>query len=320
MRFLDRLFPSKEPEVPLSLKTSIGGAYSFALSADGSLVTAWSTYSGVLSVYASASGHEIKKIPELHEAVAWHPGGHWLAYCEKANRHTVVLVNTDTAEILQVYRFTDNDHSPWDVHKLLWSKDGSTLAGLLNSPAGRALVIWEYAHSEPRACGKSRVDWFSITPNGKRIATLDGLDLRIWDTHALELVHSWKPPERLESGYRTRTPFCSLEFSCDSSTLFVGDMCGYISRYDMLGDRPLDEAYTGPRAAISCLCKIPARDDLMAIGYGGGDIGFWNWREKRKIGADRPAHSQRCEQISVSADGKWLATCGGGVIKVWQLL
>lgn len=124
-------------------------------------------------------------------------------------------------------------------------------------------------------------------------------------------------------------PVNTVVFGPGGTLFATGDDAGRIILWDSASREPLALAPTGHSAGVNTLAFAA---DLSFLVSGScadfqaetgecrlGEVAMWNLADARLINR-WAAHSDRVHALALSADGRYLATCGGSTLIVWDLV
>jgi WD40 repeat protein len=152
-----------------------------------------------------------------------------------------------------------------------------------------------------------------FSPDGKFIATGGGDKMiRMWDVAQAKLVHEWKGPTSFT---------CAVRFSPDGHTLAAA---GYetgagnaIYFYDTRTGKELPTLPGHPSGGVRRLAFTPDGRQLVSGGFDGAVI-VWDLAQRKEV-RNIKVESGTVYDLSLSLDGKMLATAGREGLKLWDL-
>jgi WD40 repeat protein len=215
------------------------------------------------------------------------------------------------------------DFTPSATHApVVFSPDGSLLATGRRVPLGAQLIDLA---SAPAAKGrlskqtlwKAYVPELAFSPDGKRLAALlygehkgkESWNWRLWDVPGGRTLPA--EFEVLPHG----GDVCGLAFSPDGRTLAVGigQLASEVQLWDV--EEGTRKATLGPDAGPFAF--LPDGRGLLSEGEG-GTVKRWNLATGREE-VSLEWHTGGLTCFVLSPDGKWLATGGRGVIRLWPV-
>src|SRR5258708_35076644 len=228
MDFLGKLFGGKAPraEPTLTISDSRAPRVSVSMAGDGFAVAGWDEYSGAVRINATDDGRELGQIEKASEAVVWCSPGHQLCYCDTGRPLTMVVLDSDSGKIVNRFTLPSEQVTHDQCREVARSRDGSVLAGIVASPKGGALAIWQ--RGRPESCAMiAAFGRIALAPNGRLVAVASDWGLRIHDTEGGNLVHKWDPQARIVQGHREEVGPATVEFAPDGNTFIAGAISGY---------------------------------------------------------------------------------------------
>lgn len=185
----------------------------------------------------------------------------------------------------------------------------------MNSMAPYAVHFWDLSEKKIRRKieAKNFPSSLSFSPDGKRLAFLDGGTIRVCD------VTDGKDIHRLESG--TRTNRAQVTFCCDGKLLALaasdndaGQRGSVIRLWDAVSGQEVDRL-KGHENLILALAAAPKGNLVASAGYD-ETIRFWDATTRREVGRYR---GQFNLALAFSPDGKTLAAANAiGTLHLWH--
>ncbi|MFF5257968.1 AAA family ATPase [Actinomadura viridis] len=238
------------------------------------------------------------------------------------------------------------DPSPEARHRLLTAvtraergalpRHGANIDDLVFSPDGRiiataagdgAVRLWDAPSRRLRGapiihersgCGTGLHAAFS--PDGKTLVTGCFATIRLWDVatrrplgHPLHLGD--------QEGTGSLASVRSMAFSPDGRLLATSSYEGTITLWDVPGRRPLSPVIGRPSGegggSVDAVVFSPDGKRLYTAGAD-GTARIWDTGTHRQIGADLTGHGRNIVGMSLSRDGRTLATAGGSTVRLWD--
>ncbi|MFB4314172.1 hypothetical protein [Actinomadura sp. 21ATH] len=211
-----------------------------------------------------------------------------------------------------------------DIDDLAFSPDGRIIA----TAAGDGSVrLWDAASRRLRGapvvhdrsgCGTGLHAAFS--PDGKTLATGCFATIRLWDVATRRLLGR---PLNLggPEGTGTLASVRSMAFSPDGRLLATPSYEGTITLWDVPGRRRLSPVIGRPSGkagrSIDAVAFSPDGKRLYTAGAD-GRARIWDTAAHRQIGADLTGHRRNIVGMSLSRDGRTLATAGDSTVRLWD--
>ncbi len=296
---------------PVRLSANPVGAVAF--SPDGRKLAAATLNPEVLAVRDLASG-QVRRLERdagvtNHVSLRFLPGGHTLAYPDRAN---VGLLDTDTWQRRTAVAASQS------VTGLAVSPDGQSLL-TLHSREG--LVLWDLRGGQQRWAALGREGpvpvGAELSPDGRWAAVGCARNLiRRWDTASGRELEGWGPDD-----YHTVE---SLAFSPDGrllASLLASTSKNLLIRETATGavraTLTLQRGQYYPASGLSLLAVAPGGRTLVGSELR-NVLRFWDLESGAELGAlsSAPHHEILC--LAFSPDGRWLAAgCEAGEVKLW---
>lgn len=191
------------------------------------------------------------------------------------------------------------------------ARTAGLLLALLLSPAALAEKPSPARTVGTHAGGIASVDY---SPDGKLIATGGGDKMiRLWDAAAGKMVREWKGPTSFT---------CAVRFSHDGKTLAAA---GYetgtgnsIYRFDVATGAELPKLPGHPSGGARRVAFTPDGKQLVSGGFD-GHVRVWDLATQKELRAFK-VESGTVYGLSLSADGKLVATAGRDGLKLWDVV
>jgi hypothetical protein len=223
---------------------------------------------------------------------------------------------THKVKVLDQGAHAPNRDQTW-IHGIALSPDGNTLAlGYTDhyyDDTPRPVAIWDLGKNKIRTTlnnerlGKG-VYSLAYSPDGTRLASSSGDEVRIWDTHTEKQIAQCK-------GHNGRVR--SLAYSPDGKLLATASFDRTVRLWDgRTGEeRRVLEGHGGRVHAVAF-----SRDGLT-LASGGAEGGLKLWEvPSGKLQGTLEARTTEGGTLAFSADGKWLAAgCSDRTVKVWAI-
>jgi WD40 repeat protein len=290
-------------------------AYEVAYSPDGRLLaTAGGTWAhpghGELLLWDAATGKLLRRFPEKEASpllsVAFSPDGKRLA--AGALGGTLRVWDLEGGE---VYHTTHRER----VRRVAFSGDGRLLMAGHDSE-----VCWHDA-----ACGKVRWRWTglghapALSPDGRRLATLEANHVRIWDVSRLGAAGD--APALVQSFSGHEGDILSAAFHPDGQTIATTGADGTVRLWGVTN--PQEQAvYRGHEGRVVAIAFHPDGRRLATGGRQPGDVKVWDltrpveYTEAVNFGPDR----RDIDALAFTADDRELLVLGKhGALRRWDV-
>ncbi|MEW2359772.1 hypothetical protein [Spirillospora sp. NPDC029432] len=215
------------------------------------------------------------------------------------------------------------------VGELAFSPDGKTIA---TGTDDGTLRLWDAASRRARGApivhggaGCATGMRAAFSPDGRTLATGCFTTIRFWDvaTH-----RPLGPPLSMDAPEANRAPVTgaagsvrSMAFSPDGGLLATPSYEGTITLWDVPGRRWLSPVIGRPSSeagkAIDAVVFSPDGKRLYTAGAD-GRARVWDTATHRQIGDDLTGHTGDIVGMSLSRDGRTLATAGGTTVRLWD--
>jgi RNA polymerase sigma factor (sigma-70 family) len=280
---------------------------------------------GHVVVWDVATGKELRRLPPDQRgvySVALSADGKLLATGSWGNVH---LWNSSTGEAIAEWTVTKEDF----VKQLAFAPDGKTVA-LRYEKQGKIIELWDVIsrkklHTLEGHTGN--VTTFAFAPNGKTLASggWDDPHVRIWDVATGKQVRAFPVVSELQaatgpSGETRPSPgdVHAVTFSPDGKMLATSGQGSSIRTWDPATGKKLSEFDAAPHGfAQRALCYLPDGKRLASIGA--SELRMWD-TESGKMLRKMDAGYRCMKHLTVSPDGKYVATSGGGTntLDLWD--
>ena len=200
------------------------------------------------------------------------------------------------------------------VTAMQFSPDGRTL---LTAGRDERLIVWDTRRAAAvetlQARGRGLIVGLAITPDG-RTAYSAGRDGTVvaWD-----LDGDRRLERPLSAMGRPLAPR-SLSVASHGSQAATTDARGFVDLFDTRTLR-LTGRIRIPGGAPASAAMAP-NGRTLAASTANGELGFWDVATRRLLGPIQRAHADGAAALAYSADGRWLASGGGGhdIVLLWD--
>lgn len=201
-----------------------------------------------------------------------------------------------------------------DVRGLAFSPDGRYLAVAVANPgdARARSLVWDIRRQQAVATGLPPAASVTFSSDGSRVLLAGEKGM----VHTLETA-TWRETERFST--LEPDPF-RLALSPDGKTLATTTSSGKVLLWDLsgrtVGGQRFSEILAAHTGAVRSVAFSPDGASLASSGAD-GTVRLWNVRSGELRGTLH-GHQTDVEQVAFSADGKLLASCSKGLLKLWS--
>ncbi|MDO4584232.1 MAG: WD40 repeat domain-containing protein [Planctomycetia bacterium] len=209
--------------------------------------------------------------------------------------------NMGTRRVIQYFKGHDGY-----IEDLCFSPDGKKLA---SCGTDRTLRVWDVKSGRELDCWKEhsdRINSVEFSPDGKQLLT-GGEDkvMRLWEVRTGRILGVF-PQQR---------PIRDALFSPNGKLLLAGDNGGYVVIYDAQTGKRVRNFKANP-GGIASMAVMDNRT-LLTCGWD-GTFHSWDFVTGKLRG--NIAHPKGVARVTLSADGKWMATsCEDHVVRIFNV-
>jgi WD40 repeat protein len=169
------------------------------------------------------------------------------------------------------------------------------------------------ARGAPAVHGEQTIRTVCFSPDGKTLAAADEAGVvSVWDATTRKLIKSWQGHKKLVT--------CSA-FVMDGKSLASGSHDGTVKLWEAATGK--EKATLKVGGEVYSLVVSPSGDRLTVGGFvrGSDDLHLFDLKSGEKL-VSKTAYRFGVTSVTSSADGKMLATTGGGSndVKLWQVV
>jgi WD40 repeat protein len=228
--------------------------------------------------------------------LAWSPDGAALAIAGGEGKVALARVRADAVELQNVGEHLLGTLAlAWQPHGKLFATAGQDGAVALWNADGRQVLRWKPAPAATQALAWS--------PTGDLLATAAGKSVALWSSTG-ERIHAFPP---------AAATAVALAFDKPGADLGVA-LNGEISVHRVEKSQYETRRFKWPAACLTV--NFTANGRFLASGMADGTLHFWN----RSTGKDSQmrGYDGKVELVAFSDNSRWLASCTGNEIVLWD--
>lgn len=197
-----------------------------------------------------------------------------------------------------------------DGEALAVSKDGQTIAC---AGGNNTIRVFDVKSGQERLAGpgyQAGLTQLALAPDGKSVATVTSTGtITIWDRQTSKPLATWESKHQGD---------VLLAYTHDGNMLVSASKNDPLRFWQPQTGKEAFQLPGKPGNVVLSLAAAP-RGSLIAAGYRSGDVGVWDWQQKRivqqaKLGATGGAHA-----LAFSTDGAILGIGGPGKVALWDV-
>jgi WD40 repeat protein len=272
-------------------------------------------------------------------ALAFSPDGKRMA--TGSSDRTILLWDVEKWTVINSFAGHGNA-----IAELLFSRDGKTLA---SAGTDKTIKLWDVT-AEPNPMRRMGVAFVAYAPDGNRLASAQGNDVKIWNTNGWRISATLAGHSAMIRSFAYSPDGRLLASGSEDQTARLWDVATGKARFILNGhrDKVWDVAFSpdGKLLATASLDKTVALWDVAAgrelarlVGHEGAvrgvafspdgrllasasvdtSIRLWDVAARREL-ARLKGHSSEVNRVAFSPDGKLLAsTSADSTIKLWDV-